>query len=89
MDLTLYFAREVKVNIRLFVSLKTEESFKRNFVTVTLHRNMAIRAILCGKVKARTYRAVENKLAVLAFFAIIVRRKRINLGNTAEMSGKR
>ena len=84
----LILAREIKVNIRLLIAVKSKEGFKRNFVAVTLHRYMAIRTVLRRKVKARAVFSVQEKFAVLTFSAIIVRSKRINLGNTAHMSSE-
>ena len=40
------------------------------------------------EVKAGAIFTVKEKFAVLTFFAIVMRRKRINFGNTAKMCGK-
>ena len=88
-SIELIFTAEIKVNIGLFVALKSQECFKRNIVTVTMHRNSAIRAILRRQVVARTDRTVHKKFRVLTFFTYIVRRKRVNLGNTCRMCNER
>ena len=54
-DLVLYFAREVKVNIRHLVTLEAQEGFKRYIVTVTVKRFAAYRTNFFGQVKARTH----------------------------------
>ena len=44
MSLLLVFAGKVKVNIRLFVTVESEEGFKRNVVSVLTHHCSALRA---------------------------------------------
>ena len=48
----LIFAGEVEVDIGAFVALETKEGFKRNVVTVALHRCSAFRTVLFRKVIA-------------------------------------
>ena len=88
-SIELIFTAEVKVNIGLFISLESKECFKRNIVTVTVHRNSAVRAILRRQVITRTDRTVHEKFRVLTFFTYIVRRQRVNLGNTCRMGNER
>ena len=46
------FTGEVKINIRGFIALETEERLERDIVTVAVHGNAAVGAHLFGKVKA-------------------------------------
>ena len=87
-SIELIFTAEVEVNIGLFIAFKSEESFKRYIVTVSVHRYAAVGAILGRQVKARAHAAVCEKLAVLALFANIVRRQRVNLRNSRGVSDK-
>ena len=82
------FIRKVKVYIRHLIALKAQKRFKRNIVTVAVKLSAAFRALFFGQVKARAYLAVQEKLAVPALGANIVRRQGINLGNTRHGSGK-
>ena len=58
-------------------------------MTVSVHRLSAFRTILWRKVKARAVASVGDKLAVLTFWANIVRAKRIDLGNARHCCDKR
>ena len=87
-SIELIFTAEVEVNIGLFIAFKSEESFKRYIVTVSVHRYAAVGAILGRQVKARAHAAVCEELAVLALFAHIVRRQRVNLRNSRGVSDK-
>ena len=52
MYLRLNLAREVKVDIGRFISLKAEERFKRDIVTVAEHFLAAFRALFRRQVEA-------------------------------------
>ena len=77
----LILAGKVQVNIGHFISFKSKEGFKGNIVTIRVHRHTAMRAILIRQVESGADRTVGKKLAVLTFFANIVRSQRIYLGN--------
>ena len=62
--------------------MESEECLKRYLVTVADVSGSAFRAILVGKVEARTHLTVSEELAVLALRASVMRRKRIDLRNT-------
>ena len=73
---------EVKVNIRRFIAVESEEGLKRDIVSVTVHIRTAVRTVLRRQVKARAVFAVQQKFAVFALGAHIMWRKRIYLGDT-------
>ena len=78
----LIFAREVKVDIRLFVTVEAKEGFKRNIMAVTVHGFSAHGTILRRHIVTRTVFAYIEKFTVLAILTYIVGNKRINFGNT-------
>ena len=66
---------EVKVDIRLLVSVETKEGLERYIVAVLYHRCTAYRTILILHIISATYGTVPYKLAVFTRRAYIVRRK--------------
>ena len=82
------FIGKVKVYIGHLIALKAQKRFKRNIVAVAVKVRAAFRALFFGQVKARAYLAVQEKLAVPALGANIVRRQRVDFGNTRHGSGK-
>ena len=89
MHLSLYLAREVKVNIRRLIAVKSEERFKRYIVTVTDHVYIAVRTLFRRQVKARAVRAVKDKFIVSALRASVVRRQGVYLGDTSHYGNYR
>ena len=77
----LLLAGEVKVDIRRFVAVETEERLERYVVPVTAHFFSAFRADFVRQIEAGTDASVGYKLAVLAFRTDIVRRQGIYLGD--------
>ena len=72
MDYRLIHARKVKVNIRLFIALKSKECFKRNIVAVFSVLRSAFRTHLIGQVTPRQTNFRLNKLYVFTIWANIV-----------------
>ena len=72
MDYRLIHARKVKVNIRLFIALKSKECFKRNIVAVFSVLRSAFRTHLIGQVTPRQTDFRLNKLYVFTIRANIV-----------------
>lgn len=89
MYLALNLAREVKVYIRRFVSVESEERLKRYVVTVAPQLLSAYRTYRIGKVKPRTDMIGIRKIAVPAFRAVIVRRQGIDLRYSRHRSNER
>ena len=77
----LIFPREVQINIRYLVPVKSKEGLKRNILTVLAQLVATLWTVLIRHIKARTIRSIRDELAVLAFATDIVGRQRINLGN--------
>ena len=72
----LIFAREVKVDIRRLVAVKSKERFKGDIVTVTVHILIPhLGQFFGGRSKPEPYRAVGYELAVLAVGTDIVWRQ--------------
>ena len=80
--LALNLAREVKVYIRRFVSVESEERLKRYIVTVPLHYMSAARAVLLGQVETGADRAVLDKFGIAALGAAVMRGQRVYLCNS-------
>ena len=87
--LSLYLAREVKVNIRRLIAVKSEERFKRYIVTVTDHIYIAVRTLFRRQVKARAVRAVKDKFVVSALGSSVMRRQGVYLGDTSHYGNYR
>ena len=85
---TLIFTRKVKVDIRLFVSIKSQKCFKRNIKSVFFKRLSAHRTHFVRHIDSDIVFTVCKELAVLAFFANIMRRKRIYFCDIAHRCGK-
>ena len=85
----LVFAGEVKVDIRLFVPVETQEGRKRNGEAVSLHVGAADRALLRRHIDTAVVEVFVAPLHVLALRAKIVRFKRIYLGDTRHGGSKR
>ena len=83
MYLALHFAREIQVDIRRFLAVKSEECLKRYIVPVALERRSATRAVFIGQVKTRTDGAVGEEFRILAMRAIVMRWQRIYLRDTS------
>ena len=79
MSTRLVLAREVKIDIRRFVAVKSKEGLERDIVSVTEHIRSAVGTILLRKVESRTVNTVKQKLAVLALGTDVMRRQRIYL----------
>ena len=77
---------KVQVDIRGFVPLKAQEGLEGNVVAIPLHFSTAVGAVFIRQVKAGTYAAIGDKLAVFAVGAAVMRRQRVDLGNTGHTS---
>ena len=84
MHASLNVSREVQINIGRFVSVESKEGLKHNIVSVCLVFGSALGTFFIGQVKARPHTAVGEELIVLAcgIGTVVVRRQRIDLGNT-------
>ena len=93
MSLTLIFSWEIQINIRLFVSLKSEECLKRNIKSRLCEVFSTIRTLLVWHVTAGTTgkcsHLIRIKIIIVTFFTVIMRTQRINLCNTRHCSNKR
>ena len=78
----LILAREVKVDIRRLVSVKSKERFKGDIVTFSYVFSAALGALFRRKVIARADRTVGYELAVFAVGSMIVGRQRVYLRDT-------
>ena len=74
----LIFTREIQVNIRCFITIEAQKCFKWNIMPISVHLCSALRAFLRWQIKPRTNAAICNKFTVLAFWADIMRCKRID-----------
>ena len=80
---------EVQVDIRLLITVKSEERFKRNILTVRDHHRTALRAWLDRKVISGTVGTGQVKFRVFTLRASSVRGQRINFRNTGESRDQR
>ena len=84
-DVGLILAREVQVNIRLLVAVKTKESLERDVVAVHQHPGAAVGAVLVGQVEAVVHAAIGDELTVLALGAAVVGRQTVDLRDSGEV----
>ena len=88
MCLALILSRKIQVDIRLLVSLEAEEGLERDIESVLDERLSAYRAVLVRHVITGTVliflRDLRVKIHIVAFWAAVVRRQRIDLGDPAE-----
>ena len=93
MSLGLILTREVKVDIRLFISLKSKECLKRDIKSVLVQKSSALRASLIRHVTSRITTVFKDffriKIAVFALRTHIVRTKRINFRNSRSKGNER
>ena len=80
---------EVQVNIRLLITVKSEERFKRNILTVRDHHRAALRTRLDRKVISGAIGTGQVKLGVFTLRASSVWCQRINFRNTRESRDQR
>ena len=90
--ITLILIWEVQVDIRLFVSLKSQECFKRNIMTFFVHYCPTIRTDLIWKIARRSSRIFLDhriiKVIMMAGWTIIMCRQRIDLRNSGHRCRK-
>ena len=82
MSVALILTGKVQVDIRGFISVKAQKGFKGNIMAIPVVGSAALRTVFIRQVKARPNGAVGNKLAVMAFWAHIMRAQWVYLGNT-------
>ena len=68
----LIFPREVQINIRYLVPVKSKEGLKRNILTILAQLVTTFWTVLIRHIKARTIRSIRDELAVLTFATDIV-----------------
>ena len=88
-DIGLVFAREVQVDIGLFVAVEAQERLKRDIMAVHQHPGTAVGAVLVRQVKAIVHAAVGDELTVLALGAAVMGRKAVDLRNAGEVGHSR
>ena len=88
MHLALNVSREVKVDIWRFISVEAKEGLKRNIVSVGVKLCVTMRTVLIGKIKARAHATVCKELGILTLRTVIVRGKRIYLGDSRHRSNE-
>ena len=92
MCLTLVFTREVKVNIRFLISLKSKEGFKRDIKSVFYQRLTAHRTVFIRHINPCTARIgfyiIRIEIIIMTFLTIVMRTERINLRNTGHSCHK-
>ena len=66
-------AGEVKVDIRNLVPMESQKNCKRNIVSVPKHPCSTLRAILRLQIEAAVHLVVQEKLAMAAFGATVMR----------------
>ena len=79
MYFSLYFTREIKVDIGRFIAVEAEEGFKRDIVAVPYHLSAAVRAGFRCHIETAPVFALEEEFAVFALRAEIMRSERIYL----------
>ena len=89
MGIGLMLTREVKVDIRLFVSKEAKECLERDILSVLTHNSSAFGTVPDRHVKAGTILTGVIKFNKVAVRTSVMRRQRINFGNTAHRSNKR
>ncbi len=85
----LIFARKVEVDVGFFVAFESKKNFKRNVMSFFLIFCAAVWTFFVWQIHSRCDFSVFKKLAVLALFTNIVRRKWIYLGDVAHCRCKR
>ena len=83
--LALVFAREVQVDIRLFIAVEAQKGFKGDIVAVHQHMGAAVGAVFIRQVKAVAHAAIGDKFTVLAVGAAVMRRQAVHLGNAGKV----
>ena len=89
MSSRLVFAWEVKIDIRLLIAFESKECLERNILSVRYQFLAAFRAVLRRQVVTWTVFTWVIELSVITLRASVMRRQRVNFGNTAHRSGKR
>ena len=74
----LVFTGEVKIDIRLLVSLESEECLERYILTVRYEFLTAFRTVLRRKIISGTVFTGIIKLSIVALGASVVRRQRVD-----------
>ena len=67
------YTGKIQVDIRFFIPVKTQEHFKRNRMSVAIHRGIAVRTFFRRQVKSGLYRSIFYKFTVLTMRTNIVR----------------
>ena len=92
MRIRLIFTREVKVNIRLFISFKSKERFKRNIKSFFIHLCPTLRAYFIRHIASGHTTEFFNfrriKITVFTFRTQIMRWQRIYLCDTGHSRRK-
>ena len=93
MGFTLVFTGKVQINIRLFIPVKSKECFKRYVMSIAHKFCPTIRTFLRRHIKSGTagkrFYLVRIKIRIMAFFTVIMCRKRIYLCDTGHCSDER
>ena len=88
MNSTLYVTREVKVDIRGFITLEAKEGFEGDVLSVREEGLTADGTSLIGQVKAGADRAVGKELGVLTLGTSIMGWEGVNLRDTRHRCNK-